>query len=110
MPPPRSGAGPRGEPVVPRNPPTVFFPLRDGPLRLPVRVDAAGELSAVLLDDQGAPVATLLAPTVVPVGDAEVSWNGVLPSGQWADFGHPYRILIQLGVQSWVRDVMPVRE
>lgn len=91
-------------------PPAVFYPLKNEPLRYVLHVDAPAELSAVLLDEQGAALATLMEKRIVQPGDAEISWNGVLPNGQWADFDRTYRILIQMGDQAWYRDVVPKRE
>ena len=67
-------------------------------------------MSAVLLDEGGTAVATLQPKVIVQPGDAEITWNGVLPDGSWAAFEHTYRILITLGGQAWYRDVVPKRE
>lgn len=93
-----------------RDPPVVFYPLKGEPLKYLLHVDEPAELSAVLLDEGGAALATLMEKRIVQPGDVVVEWNGVLPGGSWADFDRTYRILIQMGGQAWYRDVVPKRE
>ena len=98
-------------PVDPgREPPEVFYPLKGERARYALKMEERTELSAILLDAGGLPLANLFEKRVVEPGDYEIVWNGYLPNGELATLEVVYRISIQYGARTWYRDVVPKRE
>jgi len=93
-----------------REAPEVFYPLKGERARYALKIEERSELSAILLDAGGAPLATLFEKQIVEPGEYEIIWNGYLPNGELAPLEMIYRILIQYGLHTWYRDVIPKRE
>jgi len=98
------------EPAKPRVPPEVFYPLKGEKARYTITLAAASEVSAVLLDTDGKQLMTLLEKRVVWNGEVDIAWDGYLANGMMAEFDQTFRILIQVGDQTWYKDVVPKRE
>ncbi len=90
--------------------PIVFYPLKGEQARYEVIVGEPAELSVALLDEGGIFVMTLYERRVVWKGTVEVIWDGRLLTGMWANFEMTYRIRVQLGDQTWYKDVIPKKE
>ncbi len=105
-PPPAADEAPAPPPVL-ETPATAFYPLKGERARYVVRVASPAELSAVLLDANGAILMTLRERGPAEAGTVEVAWDGLLSSGLPAPYDARYRILIQLGDQTYYQDVIP---
>ena len=88
----------------------VFYPVRGEVARVSLALDGPAEVSAMLVDERGMALATLLEQRLAPAGTLEITWNGVLPDGRWAEFDRTYRFQISRGGVTFYRDVIPRAE
>lgn len=91
-------------------PPVVFYPLRGEKAEYVVDVTERSMLSAVVLDEDGILVRTLLERRGVQPGRVTISWDGFLPDGVLAEYEKTYRIRIELGPWTWYKEVVPRRD
>jgi len=95
----------------PKEPPFVFFPLERERARYTITVPRpAAWVSAVLLDEDGNFIDTILPLQVAQPGEMLVEWDGLRPSGRPAEYEKIFRIRIRIGDVVWYKDVMPKKE
>lgn len=88
----------------------VFYPTKGERVYLPIRLREPAEVSAKLLDESGRSVAILLEPAVLAAGRHEITWDGQIAPGVWAQFDRTYHIFVQAGNQSFYLDCVPKTE
>ena len=88
----------------------VFYPLKGERVFFPVTIQEPTEVSAVLQDEGGNVIATLMAPTVLQPGSHTIIWDGrrlANVEGSYVQFDMTYRILVQVGGEARYLNVIP---
>ena len=93
-----------------QDPPFYFYPKRGEKASIPIKLESATMVSAVLMDLEGRMIKKLIVSGMASAGTHEVTWDGKDQTGMFSRFGATYIIVVTAGSETFQVKVIPLQE